>query len=158
MKLLNMFAAAAIAPALFAQPEPHPLAQVVIDKDEIRARAREGAFRFNRGDGYQEGTRALDKREYEQAVAAFDRVIAAKSTRAEGAYYWKAYALHRQGKRDEANAVLAELSKQHPQSRWLNDARALTAEMKQATGQGVSPESQNDEDLKLYAINAFGKF
>jgi hypothetical protein len=138
-----------------------------VDKNEIAQRAREEArraveearrsierFKYDRRDGYQDGTRALDKREYEQAAAAFDRVIAAKSPRSEGAYYWKAYALNRLGRRDEATAVLAELGKQYPQSRWLNDARALTAEMKQAAGQGISPESQNDEDLKLYAINA----
>jgi hypothetical protein len=148
------------------------LAQEAIDKNEIAQRAKEDArraveearrnmerdFRNDRRDGYQDGTRALDKREYDQAVASFDRVIAARSPRSEGAYYWKAYALNRLGRRDEANAVLAELAKQFPQSRWLNDARALQAEMRQATGQAASPESFADEDLKLYAINALSNF
>lgn len=144
------------------------LAQAVVDKSEIAQRVKEETrraveearrnierdFKYDRRDGYQDGTRALDRREYDRAVTSFDRVIAAKSARAEGAYYWKAYALGKLGKREEAIAVLAELGKQHPQSRWLNDAKALTAELRQATGQGVSPESQSDEDLKLYAINA----
>ena len=143
------------------------LAQAVVDKNEIKSRVSEEIrraaedlkrsverdFRFDRRDGYQDGTRALDSRDYDRAVQSFDHVIAAKSARAEGAYYWKAYALNKLGKRDEAVATLAELAKQCPQSRWLNDAKALTAEVRQATGQGVSPESQNDEDLKLYAIN-----
>jgi hypothetical protein len=77
-----------------------------------------------------------------------------QSRLAPSAYYWKAYALNRLGKRDEALAALSEISKQFPQSRWLNDAKALEAEVKQASGQGVPPESQSDEDLKLYAINA----
>lgn len=103
---------------------------------------------------YRQGTRSIDDREYERAVRAFDRVIEAKSTRADGAYYWKAYALNKLGKRDEALAALAEIPKQFPQSRWISDAKALEIEVRQASGQGVSPERQSDEDLKLFAINA----
>ena len=112
-------------------------------------------FRDDRSDrGYQDGTRALDRRDYDGAVKSFDRVIAQKASRAEGAHYWKAYALNKLGKRAEELASLAEISKQFPQSRWLNDARALEAEVKQANGQPVSPELQSDEELKVYAINA----
>lgn len=138
-------------------------ASVQVDVAQIREdvrRATEDArreverYRSRSGDSYQQGTRALDDRNYDGAVERFNRVILAKSPRAEGAYYWKAYALNKLGKRDEAIAALDELTKQFPQSRWLNDAKALMAEVKQAAGQGVSPESQSDEDLKLYAINA----
>ena len=130
--------------------------------DQIRAQVKAmnvqidmRGLRDDRSDrGYQEGTRALDRRDYEGAVKNFDRVITQKSSRAEGAYYWKAYALNKMGKRAEALASLAEISKQFPQSRWLNDARALEAEVKQANGQPVSPEGQSDEELKIYAINA----
>jgi len=105
---------------------------------------------------YESGKYALDAHKYEKAIESFDRVINAKtpSSRADGAYYWKAYALNKLGKRDEALAALAELARQFPQSNWLNDAKALQAEVQQAKGQPVSPEDQADEDLKLYAINA----
>jgi HEAT repeat protein len=108
------------------------------------------------GDSYAQGKSALDNYSYEKAIEKFDKVIGAKtaSSHADGAYYWKAYALNKLGKRDEALAALAELSKQFPQSGWLNDAKALQAEVQQAKGQPVSPENQSDEDLKLYAINA----
>jgi tetratricopeptide (TPR) repeat protein len=115
------------------------------------------AFRFSYGDGsYESGKSALDNHSYERAVEIFDKVINAKnaSSRVEGAYYWKAYALNKLGKRDEALAALAELAKQFPQSNWQNDAKALQAEVRAANGQPVSPENQADEDLKLYAINA----
>ena len=115
------------------------------------------AFRFDSGSGsYESGKNALDNHNYERAVEIFDKVINGRtpSSRADGAYYWKAYALNKLGKRDEALAALAELSKQFPQSSWLNDAKALQAEVQQAKGQPVSPENQADEDLKLYAINA----
>jgi HEAT repeat protein len=105
---------------------------------------------------YESGKQALDNHNYEKAVEIFDKVIDAKnpSSRADGAYYWKAYALNKLGKRDEALAALAQLSKQFPQSGWVNDAKALEAEVQQAKGQPVSPENQADEDLRLYAINA----
>jgi tetratricopeptide (TPR) repeat protein len=114
-------------------------------------------FNFDSGSGsYESGKSALDNHYYEKAVEIFDRVINARtpSTRADGAYYWKAYALNKLGKRDEALAALAELAKQFPQSSWLNDAKALQAEVQQGKGQPISPENQADEDLKLYAINA----
>jgi tetratricopeptide (TPR) repeat protein len=105
---------------------------------------------------YESGKQALDNHNYEKAVEIFNKVIDSKtpSSRADGAYYWKAYALNKLGKRDEALAALAELAKQFPQSSWLNDAKALQAEVQQGKGQPVSPENQADEDLKLYAINA----
>jgi HEAT repeat protein len=105
---------------------------------------------------YESGKQALDNHNYEKAVEVFNKVIDSKnpSSRADGAYYWKAYALNKLGKRDEALAALAELSKQFPQSGWLNDAKALQAEVQQDKGQPVSPENQADEDLRLYAINA----
>ncbi len=113
------------------------------------------AFSYG-GGSYESGKSALDNHSYERAVEIFDRVINAKnaSSRVEGAYYWKAYALNKLGKRDEALAALAELAKQFPQSNWQNDAKALQAEVRAANGQPVSPENQADEDLKLYAINA----
>jgi HEAT repeat protein len=37
-------------------------------------------------------------------------------------------------------------------SRWLNDARALEISMRQRAGQPVSPDQQNDDDLKLLAL------
>ena len=112
-------------------------------------------FDFDSG-SYEAGKSALDNYSYEKAIDKFDKVISAKnpSSRADGAYYWKAYALNKLGKRDEALAALAELAKQFPQSGWLNDSKALQAEVQQAKGQPVSPENQADEDLKLYAINA----
>jgi tetratricopeptide (TPR) repeat protein len=118
--------------------------------------ARPFKFNYDSGGGsYESGKSQLNNHNYERAVEIFDKVINAKnpSPRLEGAYYWKAYALNKLGKRDEALATLAELQKQFPQSGWVNDAKALQVEVQQAKGP-VSPESQGDEDLKLYAINA----
>jgi len=103
---------------------------------------------------YANGQRALDRSQWDEALEAFTRVAANGGSRADGALYWKAYALDKLGRRDEAAAALADLRKSYANSRWLNDASALEIEIKQAAGQNVSPESQPDDELKLMALNA----
>ena len=83
----------------------------------------------------------------------FDEVIENKGLRADGALYWKAYALNRTGKRTEALAALDQIEREYAGSAWLNDAKALKLEVQQSSGQPVSPETQSDEELKLLAIN-----
>ena len=126
---------------------------------EAHDRAREALDRVRETEdrnieSYRDGISSIDDRKYERALDRFDRVIDAKWSRADGAFYWKAYALNKLGKRDEALAALAEIPKQFPQSRWINDANALKVEIQQATGTGASPEAQSDEDLRVIAINA----
>jgi tetratricopeptide (TPR) repeat protein len=103
---------------------------------------------------YDNGARALDDHKYDEAVGRFDAVIDSKSPRADGALFWKAYALNRLGRRDDALAALAVLRRDYPGSHWLNDAQALEAEVKQGSGQAVSPAQETNEDLKLMAINS----
>src|SRR5271157_835566 len=102
---------------------------------------------------YQDGQRALDSHHWDQALEDFNQVAARAGSRADGALYWKAYTLDKLGRRDEAMAAIAELRKSYASSRWLDDAKALEVEVKQASGQNVAPESESDEDLKLMAIN-----
>jgi hypothetical protein len=116
-------------------------------------------FQFDRArDLYSRGLAALDERDYDRALRDFDQYYKSaadkKEARADGALYWKAYAMNKLGRRDDALAMLAQLEKSYPSSRWLNDAKALQLEVRQASGQGGSPESQTDEDLKLLAINS----
>jgi HEAT repeat protein len=66
--------------------------------------------------------------------------------------YWKAYSLSKLGQRAEALTTLTDLIKQFGTSRWLRDARALEVEVRQASGQAVSPATQDDEELKLMAL------
>jgi HEAT repeat protein len=111
------------------------------------------AFR-GRDDAYNAGTRALDEHKYDEAVQRFDSAIQQDPSRAEGALYWKAYALNREGKRDEALAAIAQLRRDYASSAWLHDASALEAEVKQSNGQPISPAQESNDDLKLLAINS----
>ncbi len=61
------------------------------------------------------------------------------SPRPDAAMYWTAYALNKLGRRDEALTTIGNLRKQHPNSRWLNDAGALEVEVKQAAGARSRP-------------------
>jgi HEAT repeat protein len=101
---------------------------------------------------YEHGREALDEGHYERAAQSFDELAKRNGPQTDAALYWKAYAENRQGKRDAALATLAELKHRFPQSRWLKDAGALELEVRQRTGQAPRPESQNDEDLKMLAI------
>ena len=74
-----------------------------------------------------------------------------KGPRTDGALYWKAYAQFKLGRRDEALATIAQLRKDYPQSRYLNDAKALERRRARQT----RPEAiQDNDEIKLLAINA----
>jgi hypothetical protein len=98
---------------------------------------------------YNSGQRNLDAHRYPEALEDFNQVASHEGPRADGAAYWKAYTLIKLGRKDEALAAIAELRKAHPQSRWLDDAKALEVQ----AGKPVSPESESDEELKLIALN-----
>lgn len=102
---------------------------------------------------YQRGQNALENRRWEEALQAFNQVVNRNGPRTDGAYYWKGYALMKLNRRDEAQAAIGDLRQKFPQSRWLDDAKALELEIRQATGQNVSPDSESDEELKLLALN-----
>ena len=102
---------------------------------------------------YDAGQRALDGSRWDEALLYFTQVASHGGARADAGLYWKAYALNRLGRRDDALAALAELRKSYASSRWLDDAKALELEVNQAAGRPVSPDSQSDDELKLLALN-----
>lgn len=144
-----------MAGGLLAQPAPKPGAPPEPPKAPTApAPAKIAAMYYRASDSYRQGVRHIDERQYEKAVHVFDSVIRDKSPRAEGALYWKAYALRRLGRNSEALSALSELESGYPASRWKNDAKALEVEIRQASGNGAAAAaSQDDEELKLLALN-----
>jgi hypothetical protein len=101
---------------------------------------------------YDCGRQALDRAAYDEALQSFTRVASAKlGSRAAGAVYWRAYSQHRLGQRAEALATLGELKSAYPSSGWVAEAAALEVEIRQSSGQRVTPDG-SDEDLKLLAL------
>jgi len=132
--------------------------------ERAQERAQENAQRAqerigDRGRGgneealYRRGTSLLDSGDWARAVEAFDGVIQKAGPRADGATYWKAWALYKEGQKEPSLATLTGLETNFPKSRWLNDAKALEVEVKQSTGQPVSPGSVSDEEMKILALN-----
>jgi len=119
---------------------------------EQENRDREQEERERQQELYQRGREALDEDRYDRAASAFDELAKRNGPQTDAALYWKAYAENRQGKRDAALATLADLKHRFPQSRWQKDASALEIEVRQRSGQAPRPDTQNDEDLKMLAI------
>ena len=100
---------------------------------------------------YAKAKNSLDDGEYSQAVSGFDEVTKLHGRKADGALYWKAYALNKAGNRGQALATLGELRKTYPRSNWLRDAGSLEQEMR---GPVSDPEKISDEELKLLALQS----
>jgi hypothetical protein len=105
---------------------------------------------------YGRGQAALDDHKYDQALDDFNEVVVRGQSNADGALYWKAYTLNKLGRRDDSLAAIGQLRTQYASSHWLDDAKALELEVKQATGP-VSPDSQSDDELKLMALNGLSQ-
>ena len=103
---------------------------------------------------YSSATNALNDGQYEQAVSGFDQVVKIRGRKADGALYWKAYALHRLSRNTESLSALDELRKNYPQSRWLRDAQALRIEIRGPSGQETDPSAEEDEEMGLIALNS----
>ena len=107
---------------------------------------------------YSSGISLVTQRQYDRAITMFDRVLAQKSTRADGALYWKAFSQTRLMKTDDALATLAELKKGYPQSRYTNDARVLETDVRKLAGQRIDPQTLDANDqIKVLAINGLAK-
>jgi len=102
---------------------------------------------------YDRGSELLDKSDWDGALAAFAKAAAMEGRRADGALYWKAYAQNKLNRRGEALKTLEELRRSFPESRWLDDSKVLEVEIRQAGGRPVAPEKEDDEELKLVALN-----
>lgn len=103
---------------------------------------------------YNDGTEYLDDGEWQKATGKFDQLIDMKGRRTDAAMYWKAYALSKLGRRQEALTTLASLKRAYPQSRWVKDASALEQEINTRQGVTPKPDEISDCELKVMAINS----
>ncbi len=103
-------------------------------------------------DLYDRARDLIEQGKFDRALGDLDRLIDLKSNRTDAALYWKAYSLGKLGRKADALSAIADLQQKFKDSRWVKDAKALELEVRQSTGQPMSPESQNDEELKLMAL------
>jgi hypothetical protein len=150
-------------PDLFVQATPKPIPTRVPPVPPMPPMppmppGRNGAF-YAGGGLYEQARASIDSGRYEQALGQLKRLIQQNDgkgdpieQKVDAAHYWKAYSELKLQSLTDALATLETMQKRFGDSRWLRDARALEVEVRQASGQKVSPEAQADEDLKLLAL------
>lgn len=117
---------------------------------EAAAKARQEAVRHQ--DLYHQGRSALDRSEWERARELFAQVMAEKGDRVDAAQYWMAYAQYKLGQAAAALDSLRALERAYPESKWLQEAKALELQMRGASASTVA--SSSDDELKLLALNS----
>ena len=145
LTLSAALATAATRPARAESPRPAaPLVRALdaaLGDDDDRA-----------DDLYERARDLIEEGRYDKALAELDRILSLNSSRMDAALYWKAYSLAKLGQRADALNALADFQKRFADSRWLRDVKALDVELRQASGQRVSPDSESDDELKLLAL------
>jgi HEAT repeat protein len=100
-------------------------------------------------DMYKSATDAMYQGNYEHAVRTFGEVASMHGRKADGALYWKAYALKQMGNKPEALATLAQFDKEYPQSTWKKEAGVLKVELQ---GAAANPSSVSTDEEKAMAL------
>jgi len=129
------------APGPGPGPGPFAMARAFATVDDDRA-----------DDLYDRARDLIEEGHYDRALVELDRLLSLNGSRMDAALYWKAYSLAKLGQRADALNALADFQKRFGDSRWLRDAKALDVELRQASGQRVSPDSESDDELKLLAL------
>ncbi len=100
-------------------------------------------------DPYEQGRAALDRKQWERAESLFREAAKGGGDRADDALYWRAYALGKLSRVDQALLALDELEHKHPASPWLDDAEELRDELR-----GEAAIDDSDTNLKSMALMA----
>src|SRR5580698_168234 len=103
---------------------------------------------------YDDATRAINEGRWSDAIDLFNKVVQMHGPRAEGALYWRAYAENKEGQPARALSTCAELRHTYPKSKWLDECGALEIEIHSHSGQPMSPQATQDDELKLLALSA----
>ena len=159
-----VLALAGSAVAQAPEPAPAPPAPLVAPAPPVPPAPGKGPRPFVRLNGhlvgpidvdavYEQARQAIENSQFERAIQDFDRIIAdTTKERTDAALYWKAYSQSRIAESKEALKTLSELMKDFGKSPWIKEGKALELEIQQAAGQPISPDLQNDEELKLLAL------
>ncbi|HLH36679.1 MAG TPA: HEAT repeat domain-containing protein [Alloacidobacterium sp.] len=103
---------------------------------------------------YSDATRAINESRWQDAESLLNQVIDQHGRRADGALYWKAYVENKEGRSADALKTCADLRQTYPKSNWLKECSALEIEVHRKSGDPVQPQAEQDEDLKLLALNS----
>jgi thioredoxin-like negative regulator of GroEL len=134
-------------PLLFATLLVAFAARPALSEDNAATQAKEDPL-------YAEGTRAINDARWAQAESIFQNIALQHGARAEAALYWEAYAENKQGNAPRALEICAELRHTYPQGNWAKECSALEIEIHGKSDDPVPPQAEQDEELKLLALNS----
>ncbi len=128
---------------------------------------------------YGDGTRAMNEHRWQDAIHAFDKVIAAREKRSDAALYWKAYSFNKLQRQSDAAAICNTLHAQYSDSPWNKDCDFLSLsnpdiniqlndKLMQSMNLHVNPDIhidpidvpninvdlKNNADIKILALNS----
>lgn len=146
MKTAQSFWLAALCAVLLPIPSVASVAAPPSENAE-QANAREDQL-------YSDATRAINESRWPDAESLLDQVIDQHGRRSDGALYWKAYVETKEARGTDAIKTCAELGQKYPTSDWLKECNALEIEVRGKSGSPVQPQAEQDEDLKLLALNS----
>ena len=132
---------------LSAPPALRAESSLALPDDNAAAQGKEDTL-------YSEGTRAINDAHWAQAESIFKNLASQHGPRADAALYWEAYAANKQGNAARALEICAELRHAYPQGNWVKECSALEIEIHGKSDDPVPPQAEQDEELKLLALNS----
>jgi len=106
---------------------------------------------------YEEGRALLNASRWADAESAFKAVAQMRGARADAGLYWQAYAQTKMGHSADALQTCSRLRAAYPRSEWIKECGVLEIQLHKQSGAAVSPQGEQDEDLKLLALNALAQ-
>src|ERR1700722_19232550 len=103
---------------------------------------------------YSDATKAINEGRWTDAEPLLDQVSNLHGRRSDAAVYWKAYVKNKEGRPSDALEACASLRQNYAKSNWLKECNALEIEIRGKSGSPVQPQAEQDEDLKLLALNS----
>ncbi len=103
---------------------------------------------------YDEGQKALREQNWTEAADQFKQAIKTDKDNADASMYWRAHALYKAGRKNEAERQVRSLERKYPDSRWVKEARVLQIEHEGSAPvlAGATDESGMDEELRMFAL------
>jgi len=106
---------------------------------------------------YEEGRALLNSSRWADAESAFKAVAQSHGARADAGLYWEAYAQTKMGHSADALETCSRLRVAYPRSEWIKECGVLEIQIHKGSGTAVSTQGEQDEDLKLLALNALAQ-
>jgi HEAT repeat protein len=109
---------------------------------------------------FREGRDLIESEDWPQAAEKFQGFVKEypKDKDVDAALYWLAYALKKQGKKDEAAPPLLRLIKEFPKSSWRREAEAMLVELGygDAVNQALTKAQTDNEncEMKILALQS----